>query len=103
MVPRISRRASSFSPRTAQFIGPPLPAECTPNCGPTDAYDTARFTIATIDGSELSTVDAYGVSRTFDLDLARWISMACQAGGRTLTEQEWGRFVGADVAYEPAC
>jgi hypothetical protein len=95
--------AQLFSPRTAQFIGPPLPAECTPNCGPTDAYDTARFTIATIDGSELSTVDAYGVSRTFDLDLARWISMACQAGGRTLTEQEWGRFVGADVAYEPAC
>ena len=93
--------AQLFSPRSGQLIGFLLPAECSPSCG-ADATD-ARGTNAFQDATTLETIDRDGTARSFDLDLDRWIGLACDSTDRRLTEQQWERFVGEDVTYDPVC
>jgi WD40 repeat protein len=38
-----------------------------------------------------------------DLDPASWARYACQVANRILTRNEWEQFVGAELAYAPAC
>ncbi|MEM9041291.1 MAG: WD40 repeat domain-containing protein [Actinomycetota bacterium] len=93
--------AQLFSPRSGQLIGFLLPAECSPSCG-SDVTD-ARVTNAFQDSTTLETIDRDGTARSFDLDLDRWIGLACDSTDRRLTEQQWERFVGEDVTYDPVC
>jgi TIR domain len=44
--------------------------------------DDARFTMATFDDASIETIDASAEARSFDLDVERWVALACDAAGR---------------------
>lgn len=94
--------AQLFSVRTAQLIGFTLPVECSPSCGVGDDR-SAELTNANLSDAELTTIDSAGVARTFDLNIDRWISIACNSTESRPTPEQWERFVGADVEYAPVC
>jgi hypothetical protein len=39
----------------------------------------------------------------FDTDTDRWARVACSLAGRTLSAEEWRRYVGSEQPYAPAC
>jgi hypothetical protein len=90
-----------FSARTAQLIGNMLPVECSPGCE-AEVYD-ASDTNATFSATSLESIDVHGTARKFDLDIARWIELACDSTTEQLTREQWDRFVGDKVKYEPVC
>ncbi len=93
--------AQLFSVRTAQLIGFTVPVACSPDCGQRDG--TAALTNASLTDAELTTIDVNGVARTFDLDIERWIALACESTDRSPTPEQWERFIGEDVEYDPVC
>jgi len=96
--------AQLFSVRTAQLIGFTLPVACSPSCDDAPGgADDARATNASLSSSSLETIDVDGVARTYDLDLDRWIVLACGSTDASLSPQQWERFVGADHEYDPFC
>jgi WD40 repeat protein/class 3 adenylate cyclase len=67
--------------------------------GPTLMFNTVAFTP---DGSAVLVVyeDGRGIRWTFDP--AAWAQRACEVAGRTLTQDEWNRFL-PGLPYDPAC
>lgn len=45
---------------------------------------------------------SYGMTQVIVADPAAWTERACQVAGRALTEEEWGKLLGARP-YAPAC
>ena len=39
----------------------------------------------------------------FDTDMTHWARVSCSLAGRTLTVEEWRRYVGDERPYAPAC
>jgi WD40 repeat protein len=68
--------------------------------GPADLFNTVAFTP---DGSHIFVVyeqTGRGIRWTFDAK--KWADRACDVAGRTLTRDEWNRFL-PGVPYDPAC
>jgi WD40 repeat protein len=57
------------------------------------SLDDTRIVIASTDGS----------ARIFVVDVDALIEFACTRTGRNLTQEEWQRYVGADVPYRKTC
>jgi hypothetical protein len=93
--------AQLFSARTAQLIGDMLPVECSPNCQFSE--EDASNTNANLSATTLESIDESGTARMFDLDVVRWIQLACDSTTERLTREQWDRFVGDAVDYEPVC
>jgi hypothetical protein len=55
------------------------------------------------DSRSLAAGDDDGNVRTWDLRLATWIKRACLLANRNLSQQEWDRWIGPDLAYERSC
>jgi len=90
-----------FSARTAQLIGNMLPVECSPDCEYLE--DDASDTNANLSATTLETIDESGTARVFDLNIVRWIQLACDSTTEQLTLEQWNRFVGDKVDYKPVC
>nr|MCU0264142.1 hypothetical protein [Candidatus Nanopelagicales bacterium] len=67
---------------------------------PTEA-STDAFAVASGEGKRMI-VGTRSVLASIDMDPERWKSAACEVAGRTLTQDEWDRFL-ADVPFAPAC
>ena len=53
-------------------------------------------------GRSLITGGDDGEVVVWDIDPDRWVELACDVAGRTLSRDEWRRYLG-DRAYDPAC
>ena len=53
-------------------------------------------------GRTLVTGGADGEVVVWEVDPDRWVEIACELAGRTLTRDEWSRYLG-DRAYDPPC
>jgi hypothetical protein len=71
--------------------------------GPTLRFGrrTAMSDLST-DGRRLLMTLANGQGAVFDVDPQLWARRACALANRTLTREEWERFL-PGRAYEPAC
>jgi WD40 repeat protein len=68
--------------------------------GPVDLYNTVAFTP---DGKWVFVVyDETGRGIRWTYDAAAWAQRACKVAGRTLTQDEWNRFL-PGLPYDPAC
>jgi WD40 repeat protein len=54
------------------------------------------------DGSRLA-AGGEGILVIWDFDPASWAQLICQIVARSMTEGEWGRFIGPDNPYDPVC
>jgi WD40 repeat protein len=55
------------------------------------------------DGRRLAAGEEDGTVRVWDLSLATWVKRACALANRNLSQQEWDRWIGPDLAYERSC
>jgi WD40 repeat protein len=79
---------------TGATIGDPLPGP-----GPDDRWLAAYFTP---DGHRVFVVSETGSGWVWDVDPSGWESRACQIAGRSLTQQEWEKFL-PDRPYHATC
>jgi WD40 repeat protein len=89
-------RPRSLTVLDAQTLRVVLPTLTLPTEAPTDA-----FAVASTEGRRMI-VGTRTVLASIDMDPERWKSAACEVAGRTLTQDEWDRFL-ADVPFAPAC
>jgi WD40 repeat protein len=54
-------------------------------------------------GEMVATASVDGTVRLWDLDSSSWIRKACAIANRSLSEDEWRRFVGTDIPYVRVC
>ena len=54
------------------------------------------------DGKTLASGGGDGVI-LWDMNIELWIKRACQMANRNLSREEWEKFVGKEMDYEPAC
>ena len=62
-------------------------------------FNTVAFTP---DGSAVLVVYENGREIRWTFDPAAWAQRACDVAGRTLTQDEWNRFL-PGLPYDPAC
>ena len=67
--------------------------------GPTLLFNNVAFTP---DGSAVLVIYENGRGLRWTFDPAAWAQRACDVAGRTLTQDEWNRFLPA-LPYDPAC
>jgi len=67
--------------------------------GPSHAFNGVAFTP---DGTAVLVVYEDGRGLRWDVDPADWAQRACDVAGRTLTPDEWSRFL-PGLPYDPAC
>jgi WD40 repeat protein len=68
--------------------------------GPRGAVRAVAFSA---DGSTLAAGEDDGTVRAWDLRLATWVQRACALANRNLSQQEWDRWIGPELAYERSC
>lgn len=78
---------------TGSIVGDPLPGP-----GPTEAL-AAAFTP---DGQRAIVISTSGAGWSWEIEPSTWPARACEIAGRSLTPQEWARFV-PDRAYHATC
>jgi WD40 repeat protein len=79
---------------TGTILGDPLPGP-----GPGDKWLAAYFVP---DGGRIVVVSETGSGWIWDVDPSDWKSRACQIAGRSLTRQEWQKFL-PDRPYHATC
>jgi WD40 repeat protein len=88
-----SSRLALFDAATLRPIGRPLPVS--------DNSFRPQFTP---DGKHLTGNGIHnGAATLWTLDPEVWLSTACHAAGRNLTQAEWVEYLGPDEPYRPTC
>jgi DNA-binding SARP family transcriptional activator/WD40 repeat protein len=87
------RSLTVLDARTLRVV---LPTLTLPTEAPTDA-----FAVAAGEGHRMI-IGTRSVLASIDMDPERWKAAACRVAGRTLTDDEWGRFL-PDLPFAPAC
>ena len=90
---QFSSRLALFDAATLRPIGRPIPAS-----------DLAFRPQFTPDGEYLAGNGIHnGAATHWTLDPDAWMSTACRAAGRNMTQAEWVEYIGPDEAYRPTC
>jgi hypothetical protein len=65
----------------------------------------ARLTGAASEGTGWMAVSGSNAADSlfFDTDMSHWVQVSCRLAGRSLTMEEWRRYVGNERPYAPSC